>query len=217
MYCIAKFTDSDNPLPVQVTSFTACVTGKNVSLQWNTATEVNNYGFEVERSVISNQSSVNSSPTGTRQSAIGSWSKVGFVEGKGTTNGPQRYGFNDAVAAAGKYVYRLKQIDRNGRFEYSKEIEATIPFTPTQYVLAQNYPNPFNPVTYLRFAIADWRFVTLRVYDVLGREVATLVNIDLPAGEYSIPFDAKNLSSGVYIYRLRAGNFVQTRQMVLAK
>ena len=139
------------------------------------------------------------------------------MNGKGTTFAPQSYSFNDAVAEAGKYLYRLKQIDRDGRFVFSKEIEATVAFKPADYMLAQNYPNPFNPTTVISSQLPVNSYVTLKVYDVLGREVATLIDNDLPAGEYSIPFDGKDLSSGVYIYCLRAENFVQTKQMVLAK
>jgi hypothetical protein len=197
-------------LPVELTSFTANVNGQGVVLNWNTATEVNNYGFEIERTV------------GSGQSAVVYWEKMGFVNGSGNSNSSKDYNFSDDNIAAGKYLYRLKQIDNDGGFKYSNEIEVEIGI-PTKFSLSQNYPNPFNPETVISWHLAAGSYVTLKVYDILGNEVATLVNKEQSAGTYQISFnsqlttDNKQPSSGVYFYQLRAGNFVGTKKMILMK
>ncbi len=192
------------PLPVELTSFTANVNGNNVILHWQTATEVNNYGFEIERS------------TGKT-----TWSKIGFVEGNGTSNSPKEYSFTDVVSQSGKYSYRLKQIDIDGSYKYSDVVEVNIG-TPEKFELGQNYPNPFNPTTTIKYSIPnvrakDFSPVQLTIYDVLGRKIATLVNKKQSPGNYSVNFNASNLTSGIYFYTLRAGSFVQTRKMILIK
>ncbi len=185
-------------LPVELTAFTASIEKNLVSLKWNTATEVNNYGFDIERKSASN------------------WSKVGFVEGHGTTNAPQSYSYADN-RASGKIVYRLKQIDRDGKFEYSKEVEATVVAAPTVFALLQNYPNPFNPTTVISYSIASASHVSLKVFDLLGREIVTLVNGQLTPGNYTASFDASRLSSGVYFYRLDAGTFSDVKRLSVMK
>src|SRR5690606_5091234 len=122
------------------------------------------------------------------------------------TTEPQSYSFNDENLSSGKYQYRLKQIDFDGTFEYSNVIEAEIN-SPTKFSLEQNYPNPFNPSTSIQYAIGNRQFVTLKVYDVLGNEVSTLVNEEKPAGSYDVEFNASNLASGIYYYQLKAGDF----------
>ncbi len=197
---------SGSTLPVELVSFSIRKTGSSSDLQWKTASEVNNYGFEVERMSMNNE-----------QLIFNNWTKVGFVEGAGTSATPKSYSFTDKITNDGKYRYRLKQIDRNGSFKYSQEIEVQVNAAPAKFSLNQNYPNPFNPATNLQFTIADLRFVELKVYDMLGREVATLVNEEKAPGLYSVKWDASNIPSGTYIYRLRAGNFVETKKMILMK
>ena len=193
----ASLTITASVLPVELTTFTASIEKNNVSLNWHTATETNNYGFDIERKSNAN------------------WSKAGFVQGHGTTNAPQSYRYSDN-SATGKVAYRLKQIDRDGKFEYSKEVEATVS-VPTIFALSQNYPNPFNPTTFIEYSIASASNVTLKVYDLLGREVAVLVNELMAAGSYSALFDASHLSSGVYFYRLDAGNFSGVKRLSVMK
>jgi len=196
-------------LPVEITLFTATATRTDVNLHWSTATEVNNYGFEVERTVISHQSSVIS------------WNKAGFVEGNGTTNAPKEYSFTDNTLASGKYSYRLKQIDRDGKFEYSKSVEVTIGQAVKEFALLQNYPNPFNPSTRIQYSLAEAGQVSLKIYNALGHEVATMVNGHQEAGDYSVPFTTNkgglNLASGIYFYRLEAGSFMSTKKLTLMK
>ncbi len=152
--------------------------------------------------------------------------KIGFVTGHGTTTEPQFYSFTDESVPSGEYQYRLKQIDFDGSFEYSEIVEVEIE-APTEFSLEQNYPNPFNPITKIKYTISSVTLrqaqsdilVTLKVYDVLGNEVATLVNEEKPAGEYEVEFSDKSegLPSGIYFYQLAAGNFLQTKKMILMK
>ena len=199
----AVWVEGEIPLPVELTSFSATTIGKDVKLSWNTATEINNCGFEIERKIL-------------KQVQNDIWQKIGFVNGNGNSNSPKDYSFVDENVSAGKYYYRLKQIDNDGHFEYSKTIEVDINGV-LKYELTQNYPNPFNPTTKISWEapVSSWQ--TLRVYDVLGNEIATLVNEYREAGRYSINFDASNMPSGVYIYKLQAGDFTQTRKMTLLK
>ncbi|MBK6913382.1 MAG: T9SS type A sorting domain-containing protein [Ignavibacteriales bacterium] len=142
---------------------------------------------------------------------------MGFREGKGSTSEPQEYSYSDILSeiTPSKLYYRLKQIDFNGDFEYSNIIEIEI--APSAFSLAQNYPNPFNPSTNISYQLPAYGFVSLKVYDVLGNEVATLVNEEQKAGVYSINFNAQLLSSGVYYYQLKSGNNIQTKKMILTK
>jgi len=156
------------------------------------------------------------------QKSIG-WVKIGFVNGYGTTSETNSYAFNDGDLSAGKYEYRLKQIDFDGSFEYSNTLDIEIT-APNESVLEQNYPNPFNPSTLIRYSIPNVIStegrnldVELKVYDILGNEIATLVNEYKPAGNYEVKFDASNISSGIYFYELQVGNFMQTRKMLLMK
>ena len=191
-------------LPVELSSFSASVAGSHVKLRWETATEVNNYGFEVERKV------------GGLQSTVGNYEKVGFVNGNGNSNSPKNYSFEDKNVSAGKYSYRLKQIDNDGQFEYSKSIEVEFG-TPKKFELSQNYPNPFNPTTTIRFDIPEPSNVKLTLFNILGQEIKTLVNEFKESGIHTLNFDASDLNSGMYIYKLEAGSFTQTRKMTLVK
>ena len=190
-------------------------------LDWATLTEVNNYGFEIERRAV------NSDPDtqiGT-QAAVNNWRPIGFIKGSGTSNSAHDYTYTNATLKPGGYVYRLKQIDRDGNFEYSKEAEVIVAKPPSMFVLSQNYPNPFNPATMISFGLPSNAMVSLKVYDVLGREVSTLLSGELPAGTYSEQWSGEGLPSGEYFYRLQArqtsggqpGVFTETKRLILLR
>ncbi|OGU78537.1 MAG: hypothetical protein A2499_08060 [Stygiobacter sp. RIFOXYC12_FULL_38_8] len=201
---------SQAPLPVQLTSFTASNVNNGVQLNWQTATEVNNYGFEVERQPIPNPS---------QREGNSSWTKIGFVNGHGNSNSPKSYSFIDNLLLAhdlNRLQYRLKQIDFDGKFEYSNIVEVNVE-VPAAFVLHQNSPNPFNPTTEIKFALPKNSNVELSIYNLLGEIVQRLANGMMNAGEHKVMFDASNLSSGVYIYKLTTDNYFSTRKMVLLK
>ena len=187
-------------IPVELTSFFSSFEGNVVNLYWTTATEKNNHGFEIQRSIDKTN-----------------WKAIEFKEGKGTTSESQQYSYTDQLIdlQAAKLYYRLKQLDFDGSFKYSDVIEVEI--IPSVFSLSQNYPNPFNPTTKISYQLPSNNFVTLKVYDVLGNEVAALVNEQQPAGKYEVQFDASGLGSGIYFYKLNAGSLVETRKMVLMK
>ncbi|MBK9097635.1 MAG: T9SS type A sorting domain-containing protein [bacterium] len=186
-------------VPVELTSFTANVSDNDVILSWSTASELNNAGFEVQRLIEGNE-----------------FATIGFIEGHGTTTEAKTYRFVDADLLAGSYTYRLKQVDFNGTFAYSDEVNAEIT-SPVQFELAQNYPNPFNPSTTIKFSIPQSSNVTLKVFNALGQEVSTLVDQIMEAGSHTINFDATQLNSGIYFYRIEAGMFNEVRKMTLIK
>lgn len=207
-------------IPVELISFSGLTEGSCVRLNWQTETELNNYGFEIERASFSTM-------------PIQEWEKVGFVPGAGNSSLVQNYSFvvnsNDKF---GKYSYRLKQIDFDGSFKYSVEVE--VESRPTKFSLEQNYPNPFNPSTKIKYTItnsvhslsgeAKGGLVTLKIYDILGNEFATLVNEEQPAGSYEVEYNtvgtrhaSSSLPSGVYFYQLKAGSNVQTKKMILVR
>ncbi|NBC17994.1 MAG: T9SS type A sorting domain-containing protein [Bacteroidetes bacterium] len=202
-------------LPVELTSFEAVLDGELVRLRWETASETNNAGFDIQRRAA--QDSLATTVP---------WQTLGFVEGRGTTAEPQVYRYEDASLPydAERVVYRLRQVDFDGTFEYSPEVYTGLP-VPDQVALSKNYPNPFNPTTVIRYALPQASAVRLAVYDVLGRQVAVLVDDVRPAGRYEVTFEAANLPSGVYLYRLEAvapGSgpgqaFTQTKRMLLVK
>lgn len=204
---VKKFTFSDSPLgdplPVELSSFNAVQIGASVLLKWRTATEINNFGFDIERSI--------DSKTVTKH-----WTKIGFVEGYGNSNSPKDYSFTDNPEVGSKYYYRLKQIDADGQTEYSSVISVDLNI-PNKYALYQNYPNPFNPTTNITYNIPVDANVELKIYDVLGREVSILVNEFQKAGAYSIPFKAEELSSGIYFCRMNSDNFNSSVKMILIK
>ena len=187
-------------LPVELTAFSASIIDSKVNLSWATATEVNNFGFEVLRQAQDDKE----------------WIKLGFVNGNGNSNSPKNYSFIDSKISSGKYSYRLKQIDNDGQFEYSKTIEVSFGAL-NKFELSQNYPNPFNPATTIQFNLIEAENVKLTIYDILGQEIITLLDEYKESGVYTINFNASELNSGVYVYRLEAGNFVQTRKMTLVK
>lgn len=203
-FSIFTLTDNNHPLPVKVSEFSAVVNSSDVKLNWTTESELNNTGFEVERSVFNEHSSV--------------YTKIGFVKGYGNKYTPSRYEFEDRKMETGVYQYRLKQIDFNGNFEYfymNGKVEVGV---PVKFSLGQNYPNPFNPSTKIDFDLPVDSRVMLVVYDVTGREVARLINNESKKpGYYTAEFDAGSFSSGVYFYRLSTEAFVQTRKMVVLR
>jgi hypothetical protein len=186
-------------VPVELTSFSANVNNNLVTLNWSTATELNNSGFEIER-----------------KSHNTDWTRIGFVAGSGTTTESRSYSFVDNSLPVGSYSYRLKQIDYDGTFEYSNTVEV-VTSIPVQYSLDQNYPNPFNPSTKIRFTIPEASVVTLKVFNAIGEEVANLVNEVYESGTNEIVFNASNLTSGIYFVRMEAGSFVSTRKITLLK
>jgi len=197
--------DVNTPIPVELTDFNALVDGKVVTLNWKTATETQNHGWEIERkAVIENQSE-------------GNWIKIGFIEGKGNSTETQSYIFKDGNLTSGSYQYRLKQIDYNGTSTYSKVLEINIIIAPKEFALAQNYPNPFNPKTTIEFEVPNTSMVNITIYNTLGETVKVLLNEQMEQGVYTRTFSGLNLPSGIYIYRLSAGNVVFTKKMMLIK
>jgi hypothetical protein len=190
-----------NPLPVELSSFNSAINGREVKLSWETKTEKNTDKFEIQRST-------------TKE--VNTWASVGSVQASYSSNSPKHYLFTEKILQSGNYQYRLKMIDNDGKYEYSKTIEATVAL-PKNYELGQNYPNPFNPNTNIIFQLPINSHVTLKVYNMLGQEVAELLNADYPAGYKVVAFDASKLSSGTYLYRLEAGNFAQIKKMIVLK
>jgi predicted lipoprotein with Yx(FWY)xxD motif len=198
---------SDGVLPVHFQSFNIFARNFEVILHWSTATEVNNFGFEIERKNIHSTSQ-----------AISKWEKIGFVKGNGNSNSPKEYSFIDKSVKGGKVKYRIKQIDNDGSFNYSPEIEVEI-IVPREFSLKQNFPNPFNPKTTISFTLDESGLTTLKIYTLSGAEVATLIdNKYLEAGEYhQVEFDGSRMASGIYIARLEIGNKAQMRKLMLIK
>jgi len=200
--------DFSNPVhivPVELTSFNASVSGSSVFLNWSTASETNNYGFEIEKE------------------ESGKWSRIGFVPGKGTSTVKNIYSFRDNNPSKGSSVYRLKQIDYNGTFIYKGSVEARYS-EDLSFGLSQNFPNPFgrafrsdNAATQIKYTIPSAGYVTLDIYDVLGNLVKTLVSENKSAGEYTVGFVGNTLASGVYIYKLKAGGNFASRKMIIVK
>ncbi|MBS1519089.1 MAG: T9SS type A sorting domain-containing protein [Bacteroidetes bacterium] len=203
-------TWNNNVLPAELTSFTSIVNNRDVSLNWTTASELNNSGYEIERSDV-------------RGLTSNEWIRIGNVTGNGTTNSQHSYIFTDGNLASGKYNYRLRQIDFNGNFEYSNLNNEVNIGTPSDYSLSQNYPNPFNPTTTIEYGIlsasanSESGYVSLKIYDISGKEVMTLVNEQKAPGFYTASFNASNMSSGTYYYTLKAGDFVSAKKMTLLK
>ena len=188
-------------LPVELTSFTGALNNSAVELNWNTATEINNYGYEVQKSRVQNSG----------------WIKIGFVNGSGNSSKSKDYSFTESNLQLGKYYYRLKQIDNDGGFAYSNTIEVDVTSEITEFALQQNYPNPWNPTTTINYSLAKEGNVKLSVYNTLGSKVAIIVNEYKPAGNYSIQFNGSNLASGIYLYRLESGNYSTAKKFILMK
>jgi hypothetical protein len=190
-------------LPVELTSFTAKQSVRGVELRWVTATEISNFGYQIERAYLSTQNNQTI------------WEKIGFISGHGNSNSPNNYSFIDNKPLSGKSQYRLKQIDKDGAFQYTKTVEVVSVIL--KYNLAQNYPNPFNPTTVITYSIPASSNVVINVYNVIGELIKTLVNQYQEAGIYKINFDAGGLSNGIYFYKIQSGNFVEIKKMLLLK
>ena len=188
------------PLPVELSSFTSSLNNNSVILNWNTDQEENNSGFDIERSSFGNV-----------------WSKIGFVQGSGTVNQSRSYSFTDNGLSSGRYNYRLKQTDYNGNFRYYELSNEVIIGVPSKFSLSQNYPNPFNPETKINYSLPVAGNVSIKIFDIAGKEIMQLVNEKQDAGFYTVRFNASGLSSGTYFYKLTAGDFSETRKMLLLK
>jgi len=188
-----------NVIPVEFSSFTAENINDEVVLKWQTATETNNRGFEILRS---------------SQNDLGEWQIISFLEGRGTTTEITDYNYGDKITNHGKYIYRLKQIDFDGTFSYSEDIEIDIT-GPKDFTLYQNYPNPFNPTTTIKFALPVDSRVKINVYNTIGQLVETLVDKEMESGYHEVNFDASRLTSGVYLYQLQSQDFVSVKKMLL--
>jgi hypothetical protein len=199
---INAINPDEEPLPVELTTFTAAAKNKTVFLNWKTVTETNNYGFEVERCALSTE----------RQA----WNKIGFVSGNGNSSSDKEYSFTDKnISGGSKFNYRLKQIDNDGTFEYSSSVEIEI--IPLQFELSQNYPNPFNPSTTIQFSLPVQTQLKINIYNMLGELIKTVSEGMYESGYYNITFDASELSSGTYIYRLESNDFIETKKMLMIK
>jgi hypothetical protein len=200
-------TSENSPLPVTLSFFTSSVSGRNIKLNWITVSELNNTGFEIERTIVNKGAPV--------------YQKAGYISGKGTTSTATNYTFEDRNLNTGKYQYRLKQIDNNGNYEYHNLSGVVEVGVPGKYDLSQNYPNPFNPKTKINFDLPYDSKVSVIVYDMTGREIKTLVNEMRTAGFYTVIFDASDISSGIYFYRIIANangkDFICTKKLALIK
>ena len=192
-----------SPLPIELSSFTASVNINNVTLNWSTAWEINNAGFDIERQSLAGRKDI--------------WTEIGFVEGYGTTNEPKNYSYQDRKLNTGEYNYRLVQRDYNNRSVEHFLSDVVIVGVPNKYKLSQNYPNPFNPKTKISFELPGDSKVNIKIFDMLGREVATLLNGNKEAGYHIVEFDGSNFSSGMYFYRIHAESFEAVKRMLLIK
>jgi len=197
-------TSNTTPLPVELASFVSTVNKNSVQLNWSTVMESNNKGFTIERS--------------KSEESISLWNELKFINGAGNSSSMVNYSYEDKNLATAKYKYRLKQIDYNGNYKYydlQNEVEVGV---PSKFELSQNYPNPFNPATKINFALPFDSKVMLKVYDLTGREMSTLVNGELkPAGYYSVDFNGTGFASGLYIYRIQTEKESVSKKMVLVK
>ncbi len=193
---------NNDPLPVELTAFDAEFRNQAVNLSWETKTEVNNYGFNLER-----------------KSGEDKWDSIAFIDGAGNSNSPKKYSYedNDLFSGSGnsKFQYRLKQVDNDGTFKYTDIVEVEV--VPNQFELSQNYPNPFNPTTTIRFSLPKQTELRINVYNILGELVETIAKGVYEAGYYKVNFDAGSLTSGTYIYRVESNDFIVTKKMLLVK
>lgn len=208
---ITRVTYENPTLPVELSSFTTMVSGRNVQLDWTTETEINSSRFEIERRLS------------LENNSFTEWETIGSVSASGTSTTQKNYSFTDKKLNSGIYNYRLKIIDMDGSYEYGPVVEAEVSL-PKEYAISQNYPNPFNPTTKIDYQLPFDSKVTLELYGITGERVATLINTELSAGYYTAEVNAGqlNLASGVYIYRINASNqsgqnFVQVKKLMLAK
>jgi hypothetical protein len=198
-----SLTAESTPVPIQLASYTASVIrGHDVEVAWHTVSETNNYGFEVLR----------------KRGNVGEWTTLAFLEGHGTTLAPQFYSYIDRSVPFGNYSYRVRQVDLDGKSETFPEMEVSVGVEPGKFILAQNHPNPFNLGTTIEFVVPQTGWATIKVYNLLGQEVATLFNANAEAGRlHSARFDGKNLASGLYWYSLSINGRIGTKRMLLLK
>jgi subtilisin family serine protease len=193
------------PLPVELSNFTSTVEKNTVKLNWATTYEQNNSGFDVERKLSSGNE----------------WTKVANLAGAGNSNAQINYSYTDNFVSSGKYNYRLKQTDFNGNYKYYELSSEVIVGIPSQFNLSQNYPNPFNPSTKINYDLPFDSKVSIKIFDMTGREISSIVNQVQPAGYYLVNFNASNLASGIYFYSINAEGgsktFVKSMKMVLVK
>ncbi len=199
MGVIARFAYRDVPLPIELSLFTSVVNDNQVILNWTTSSETNNVQFQVERR------------------SDNTWENIGYIQGHGTTSTPKTYQYIDNNVQSGTYHYRLKQIDYNGNFEYYNLGNEVMVGVPDQFELKQNYPNPFNPTTKIQYRIPLNGNVELKIFNMNGRELKTLINEYQSAGYYMIEINASEFSSGIYFYRLTTGEFIETKKMIVLK
>ena len=191
----------DAPLPVELTSFSAVANKSDIKLMWTTATEVNNYGFEIERKLVNSNY----------------WIRIGFISGAGSSNSPKHYYFEDNNLSSGKILYRLKQLDQEGSFSYSQIIEVFVDI-PNEFTLSEAYPNPFNPSTKINFTVAENSMTTLKIYNSLGQLVNTLFNGIAESGKnYDVIFSGDELTSGIYFAVLESSIQILTKKLILLK
>lgn len=192
-------------VPVELISFSGIQKENGVLLSWRTSTETNNKGFEIERKLPASENE---------------WNKLSFIDGQGTTSETTEYEYLDEINLPGIYNYRLKQIDFDGSFTYSNIVEIDFS-TVLNYKLSQNYPNPFNPETTIKYSIPKKEFVSIKLYNSIGQEIAKLVNKEMNAGNHDLILNltefSENLSSGVYYYTISAGSFFQAKKMLYLK
>lgn len=196
-------TSENSPMPVTLSSFNSSVSGRNIKLNWVTASEINNSGFDIERAAVNKESFV--------------FQKIGYISGKGTINTATSYVFEDKNVNTGKYHYRLKQIDFNGNFEYFELSAVPEINAPEKFDLKQNFPNPFNPVTSIRFEIPKTSNVKIVIFDITGREISKPVNEKMVAGTYEIKWNGSNYASGIYFYKIETSDYNKTMKMVMIK
>lgn len=199
-------------IPVELISFNASLLNDIIELKWSTASETNNYGFEIERRIDNGQLTIDN------------WESIGFINGFNNSTSIKEYTFKDDISTllslCLKINYRLKQINIDGQLIYSDIVSVDINSVPLDFVLYQNYPNPFNPVTTIKFSVPNVETlygISLRIFDVLGNEVVTLINTKLLSGIYEIKWDATEVSSGIYYCQLIAGDYIAIKKMILMK
>jgi hypothetical protein len=194
---------SNYVIPVELLSFTSSIFHNKVTLSWATASEINNSGFDIERKYENSN-----------------WTKIGFHVGSGTTTEHTSYQYSDVISDLtyrGYIKYRLRQVDFDGTSSYTNETSLLFDLIPSEYSLSQNFPNPFNPITKIKFSVPNSEIVYINVYDILGNEVKILVNEFKQTGNYEIQFDAIDLPSGIYYYRMICGSFSETKKMILLR
>ncbi len=194
------------PLPVELTNFKVNIFNGDVVLTWETITETNNYGFDIEKKIIQGN-----------DNSINNWTKIGFVKGNGTSNIIRNYKFTDNGIRKGRYSYRLKQIDRDGKFEYNKEEEITLGLNPNKIVIDGNYPNPFNNETVISFQLPVSGVANIKLYNLTGKEVVEILNKPMEAGFHEVRFNFGSLPSGVYYYKIIQNDKSEFKKLLFLK